>query len=1002
MEQRKPKWRGPGTDGQIDELLARRYAQFLKWGAILTRGDEGKAEEIVQELCLYFTLARPNLSDVSNMDGYLYTCLRHIYLSSLARSSREAQQFVSVAEFDSFESALAANRSGDLLQRQNDLRRICGYTVWRKESSKTASYFIFHFFHGYSRREVAVVACIPMAAVYNKLKAARAEVKSHLEQSGKLRTINRDMPPEPELSWSLVSSAELFRELRETILRARAADCLSEQDLLALYNRAVATPVPCELLAHIVSCDRCLAIIDRHFRRPTLDDREPLDGFDSSPEGSERSSGKSEKMDHTRKLRAVRRRWSCVHEHRPRALSIAVDGKIVAIHDVQSAHNMLCVRIDQPERAQFVEVFSEQDVRLALLSIGELPPEGSHVRTQRVSLSDARWLELKLSFDGLGLDSEVAYFDPVLANDALESAEDYAAMWAPEPRALTNSPDARNTSVGFRASSMGRFLRSLVPSSAMAWALVLTVIVGAGAFLAYRHAFMPVDGREIMEQSLKIEATNLRGQTEHQILQLQEVSASGAVLQQGSVDLWKDGDGNRYLRRLYDPRHRLVASKWQNKNGQRGSAENWPSTNPRDQEAMDGLWDQDLSIQAFRALGSGTPLLRTAGDNFQLTFDGPIADRPQLVSATLVLDHHLLPVRETLRVRAGSEMQEFRLIQTEYELKSSASVPDSTFDPEPGVHDLHSFRSTLGRDDHPTSIPTDLHLTELQIAVLDRLNDIGADTGEPIEVDKTPDGHIRVSGTVGDDSLKHEIVSLLETLPDRRLLDLRLRSLRDLSVHTRNGRRTASDGARVYDLRQTEPAADAILQTHFQAQGLSGERLNSAITQYSLDVLEHGQHALQHAYALKRLGGVLATPALGSIDAVSRREWTTMVLEHAQGLEAELHALQGELNEIKISQGQLTDRGSQLVRIEDPAQFDELANRLLRQTQDLNSDIGRLFTSNMAEVKQSTPDSLFTKTLNDIPLQQTKQIAVFAARLNSGSASRSNDGDDKKTLDAPQ
>jgi DNA-directed RNA polymerase specialized sigma24 family protein len=122
---------------------------------VLTRGDTGKAEEIVQELCLYFTLTQPDLTSVANLDGYLYTSLRHIYLSGLARSSREAQHFVSVAEFDSFESALTGSSAGEALQRQNDLRRICGYAVWRKESSKSASYFILHFFHGYGRRKIA-------------------------------------------------------------------------------------------------------------------------------------------------------------------------------------------------------------------------------------------------------------------------------------------------------------------------------------------------------------------------------------------------------------------------------------------------------------------------------------------------------------------------------------------------------------------------------------------------------------------------------------------------------------------------------------------------------------------------------------------------------------------------------------------------------------------------------------------------------------------------------
>src|ERR1700733_6844542 len=101
MEQRKTKWREHGPVEQTDQLLASQYGQLLKWALVLTRGDETKAEEVVQEFCLYFTLTRPDLSGVANLDGYLFTCLRHLYLSSLARASRETLHFVSVADFDS-------------------------------------------------------------------------------------------------------------------------------------------------------------------------------------------------------------------------------------------------------------------------------------------------------------------------------------------------------------------------------------------------------------------------------------------------------------------------------------------------------------------------------------------------------------------------------------------------------------------------------------------------------------------------------------------------------------------------------------------------------------------------------------------------------------------------------------------------------------------------------------------------------------------------------------
>src|SRR5664279_996640 len=129
---------------ELEQLLENYYDQLLKWGAQLTRGDVGRAEDIVQDFCLYVTLAKPDLSEVKNLDAYLYTCLRHLYLSHLARSSREALHFINVAEYESIDFVFAAKQTSDPLQLQNDLRRICSYAIWRKESSKSASCFILH------------------------------------------------------------------------------------------------------------------------------------------------------------------------------------------------------------------------------------------------------------------------------------------------------------------------------------------------------------------------------------------------------------------------------------------------------------------------------------------------------------------------------------------------------------------------------------------------------------------------------------------------------------------------------------------------------------------------------------------------------------------------------------------------------------------------------------------------------------------------------------------
>jgi DNA-directed RNA polymerase specialized sigma24 family protein len=981
MEQPKHKWREPAPAAQVDQILASRYSQLLQWGVVLTRGDVGKTEEIVQELCLYFTLTKPDLSVVANLDGYLYTALRHIYLSSLARSSREALHFVSVAEFDSFASALADGPSGDPLQRQNDLRRICGYTVWRKESSKTASYFILHFFHGYGRREIAELARLPIAAIYNKLKIARSEVRSYLEDSNKVRLVNRSRPPEPALSWSRLSSAELFRELRQTILQARLSGCLSEEQLLAHYRPSRPEPISCSLLAHIVSCERCLAVVDRHLRRPTLHDRDPLDGFGSTSDDSNENVGGQSTISHKARLEAVRKRWGRVHEHRPRTLSIAVNGQIVAFHDVQAEYSKLSARIDSPETARFVEVFSEQDVRLALLSIGELPPEGLHVRTQRVELSDARWLELSLTFDGLGLNSQVAYYDPALGNLASEEEADESPAWKLRPDAEAGSAILLWPRAIYEA--FRRILHAMMPSSAFAWALTLAVLFGTAGYVAYRHATAPTNALEILNESVRTEAAGLQGQTEHQVLHVEEASANGRVLQQAVVDLWKDGDGNRYLRRLYDSQHRMIAAEWRNKNGEH---------NPHRKETnrgapggghpllMSEYWDQDLSAHAFLSLGVKAPQVRVLKDGYELTTSGLLEGHPQLVSAVLVLDRHLLPIRSTLRVRSGTSVHELRFVQAGYERRPRSSVPDAMFDPgySSGERDP---RSSLIHP-HGLSIEAvgELSLAELQIAVLYQLNRLGADTGEPIEVIRTEDAHIRVSGAIADDALKQKIVSQLQGLPSHQLLDVKLVSPHGVQLHSGTPQ-IVPGGTSVYEINQAKSAADATLRKYFQAKGLSGEELNSAAAQFSHEVLEHAQRSLQHAYALDRLGAALSASELQSLKPASLLQWTEMVDKHAFVLQDQLHALNVQLQRILGEPPQ--DADGKPLKIEDPAQFKQATDQLLRLTQDLERDVGGAFTSNASGDNQSGQYEQLTNLVRVIPLQEAEEIARFAVKLHA-------------------
>jgi DNA-directed RNA polymerase specialized sigma24 family protein len=978
----------PAAAVRTERVLESYYGQLVAWGTLLTRGDVGQAQDVVHDFYLHLTLTKPDLSGVANLDGYLYKSLRHIYLSGLARSSREALQFTSIAEFDSVQFALAPNRSGDPLQRQYDLRKVCCYSVWRKAHTKGASYFILRFFHGYHHQEIADLACLPISAVYNKLRTFRAEVRSYLEEPGKLHFTSRDFSPTPAMHWSPLSSIDLFKELRQTILTARAGACLPEEELIALYGPERSNPISCSLLSHIVSCERCLKLIDQQMRRPTLKDREPLDGLDASAEDAGKGVAATTGTPRERLQRSVRRHRTEILDHRPRTLSIAVDGKIVASHDVQGQRNVLSARIERPEHASFVEVFSEQGIRLALLSIGDLPPEGPHGQSQRVDLNDDRWLDLCLSFDGLGLNSEVTYFDPALVPELIE--EDSAD--APPFRVLSR-PEAPRSGDGNVLSWPGvssllafahRFLRPMVPSPVTAWSLVLACVFCVAGYVSFRSP-KPVpalNAREVLNHSIQVEATTLTGQTEHQVLRYEEASLDGNIVKQGTIDLWKDGDGKRHMRRLYDTQHRLIAAEWKQRSGERGQYPKTEDVQPSNggSELMAGnLWMQDLSPAAFNELNGGATQVRPTEDGYELTTAEPVVPQTQLVSATLVLDSHFHAIRETMRVRGGVDVHEVRLVQADYERRPSSSVPDAIFDPlDQGLRSMMDRHPVV-----PKGIASDVQLAELHIAVLYQLNNLRADTSEPIEVEQTFDGHIRVSGTVADDDRKEEILSRLTPLNDHQLLDVRLISPQDV-MRSAKTRQAIAGAISTYDVGETEAPADAVLRGYFQARGFSGEPLDAAVQAFSREALGHAQRALQNASALSRLGSAFPATELRSISFSSQQQWSEMAAKHAAALEVELRDLHDQMARLSPSHQELPSANDIDAAIGDPPAFACAANQLLLKTQSLNRNVGSEFASgHQPDAPPTDIDSLVAATSKAIPLQEAVEVTGFAVRLNA-------------------
>ncbi|CAN5494841.1 hypothetical protein BH10ACI4_BH10ACI4_31740 [soil metagenome] len=970
---RKSVLRTPSTS--CAEVLERYYDRLNSWASILARGEQARARDLVHDLWVHLTLTQPDLTNIDNLDGYLYRCLRHLYLSQLARASRDALQSVNPADFDSLQIALWAGPKVETLQMQNDLRRICSYVGWRKDIAKSASYFILRFLHGYYLNEIADLAGLSLGSVHPKLSQIRAEIRLYLQDSAKLQFASRVTPPVPTLAWKVVSSPELFAELRSSLLNAPGGECLPKQKLLAHYEDGTRNPLSCETLAHVVSCENCLDVINKRFGKPNLKDREPLDGIDQS--GSPEDGGRPGEGSVDSLLRIVRRRSDDIHHHHPEQLFIAVNGKIIASHNVSSSGNKLSARVEHPESAEFVEVFSQQGLRLAFLSIYELPPDGPHEQTQRVELSDRRILTLKLAFDGLGMNTEVSYSVPYLGLQPAETV--YAEALEPAKKiSLWKLPRVKRP-------LFAGFLRLPV--------LALGVVCLVAASLFALKFFKPAPRPDVVSQlkkltfqeRLKSSSSIAPGLTEHRVVRYEKSTLDGRNLQRGTVEMWRDADSRRWSRLLYDDSHRVVAAESYNKTGS-------STAEAQTAKAGDGDWKAEISSAALSQIPAEDLRVQPAGDGFSVELSAA-AFQPNVKSAVLLLDAEYRPIQENLRVETGSETYDLKFVRTSFERKPTVSVPDRVFQ-----QDFDEPRGRTGSRAEIDSQALQIDLAEAYIAVLSQVREFATDRSEPIDVVRAA-REIRITGRVSSDLQKSYMMARLRAMPKQNLLRIRLESPSDNRAGLTRATRQASTEMQVYDMSEGKILMDTSLRNYFVSHGMAAHDLDTSVARFSREAIARTQRLLRDAFALKELCNGVSSQELLQVRDSAKRDWTDMLLRRVTGLNDDLTALDDQLRPL-LPVGAVAPIESS-VPITDRAAMLQEADRLLVEMQGLNRTVGEAFAYTQRTDSPVAPDILLNKIVTQIPHARAEGIAALAHQLNASINKHSESSIPRSVLQKP-
>src|SRR5260370_23480966 len=363
-----------------------------------------------------------------------------MYLSQIRRATLVQEKPFSIANFDSAEIGLRSIDPRERVDVQDDLRRICEYASARKESSKAGCVLILRFFHSYYPSEIARVLRTTRKAVDRYLLISRRESKLYLNDPTALRFTSENPVPNVSRLGYVRSAPELLAELRRTILISCQGECIEAEQLKGFYGKTSGT-IDLTILSHVVSCPRCLDTVNGLLHLPLLAERNSDDrlGRDVPPDsrggGGEGGSGATivgSKKRYQRRLRET-------IEHRPQELRIAVNGFVLGSQQISSEFNkqVLSVNVDEP--IGFIEVFSEQGLRLLFFDVDQ-PIDGSVEQMARAEFDCGRALDLSLSFRGPWPRLNVSYHDHTF--EALESATDDLDSEV-SPEAATNYPESK-------------------------------------------------------------------------------------------------------------------------------------------------------------------------------------------------------------------------------------------------------------------------------------------------------------------------------------------------------------------------------------------------------------------------------------------------------------------------------------------------------------------------------------------------------------------------------
>ena len=874
----------PDSRDEHEAAFMARYATVRACAARLAGADTHLLEDLVQDAYVLFTTARPDLSQIRNLDAYLATLVRNLHVSTVRRAVAHRMRHVAVEDYDSATLALGASSAEDHLEARDAVRRICQFACTRKETSRAASAFVLRFFQDCYPSDIARILRTTPATVHTWLSQARREARQHLTALPAGAAPDALEPlPGSLLAGSMSDHADALAVLRAAISATAQPPCLTAEAVRRWRRPECDTPLDVATCAHIASCPHCLDRICTELEVSSDPGSAPPDGTGGGSTGGASTGHGRTFHEH------ARRRARGLREHRPQLLEISINGHHVGALRVASSRNELSwtVRMDEP--VAFAELHSDQGIRMALLHV-ELPPQGALVQDLRVALSDQRSLRLALDFSELHPVIAVEYLDPALQPDetAQESHGATGAMrHAPTP-ADSGAPTTRGRSWWRRVRDAWPRPSPLVPVT------LGILLLGATLWWAYGRSAAVSSAAALIEQAVVSEVGAVSAtEAVHRTLAFHVRRAdASSPSSTHRIDVWTRGDTKARAVRVFDRTGHLVAGRWLHDGRDEGI----------ELGVFDDIWATDLSADAFRqrymSIGpctrsddatthtvvcerpAGTSWLASAVPTVHAA--APAAMVPS--RATLVLRRaDLHAVRMTLAVVVDGIEQIASLEEQVLTRVPVRDIPAGTFVAE--THRRSGALPPVGT--RPVRVPPAV-TPSLEVRLLDAIDRLGA--GGDLSVRRTAPNALSVAGLVSTASHRNAVLRAVSALNVTGAIAIDIQTFAEAAGQAR------SRTSRPTELRLLESAVGtAPIDAYLRSRIGSGEDPTRAIRELTPRVLALSERLKRHARALDAIIQRFDEQTVAALDPEGADAWQALLDRHAADALAAIDALDAAL-----------------------------------------------------------------------------------------------------------